>query len=213
MTLKPLIVLIALLLQTATAAELTPTQRLWKNSFDAEKAGNYKQALEYNAAIRNEHASYFASLRAGWLNYLLENYEEAVGFYQQASTMAPGAVTPLLGLGNCYTAQGDSDNAIRVTRSVLALDPTNYTANKRLAELYWNAGDFARSSSYYLKLSSLFPEDLDIASSLAWCYLKQGRTYEASVIINNILIVNPDHAGAQAGRAALQAKPRTDDSK
>jgi len=196
----------------AVAEELSPTQRLWKNSFDAEQAGNYPSALEYNAAIRNEHDSYYANLRAGWLNYLLQNYDEAISLYSKASIMAPGAVTPLLGLGNCYFAQDDTLNAVRVTSSVLALDPTNYTANKRLAELYWNAGDFARSSSYYLKLSSLFPEDLDTASALAWCYLKLGRTYDAGVIFNNILIVSPDHAGAKAGNKALQPETPTNES-
>ncbi len=190
----------------ASAGELSPTQRLWKNSFDAEQAGNYQSALEYNTAIRNEHDSYYANLRAGWLNYLLRDYETAIGFYTRASGMAPGAVTPLLGLGNCYAARNDSASAIRVTSSVLALDPTNHTANKRLAELYWEVEDYSRSSSYYLKLSSLFPEDLDTGSSLAWCYLKLGRTYDAGVIFNNILIVNPDHAGAKAGKQALQSE-------
>ena len=173
-----------------------------------KKPANYSEALKITKAILEETNSFLGNLRAGWLHYLIGEYDNSIDYYSKASVMAPGAVTPLTGLSNCYIAKKDSANAIRITSAILSLDPTNYAANKRLSELYWNSEDYARASVYYLKLSTLYPEDLDIANSLAWSYLKLGRTYEAKIIFNNILIVNPVHSGAKAGLTALAPKAK-----
>lgn len=183
-------------------AELTPTQQLWVNSFDAEKGGDYDKALEYTSLIVGNAGDYYLpNLRMGWLHYLKGDYQAAIDYYLKAAQLSPGAVSALQGVMNCANKLGDTDKENQVAKAVLLIDPMNYQANLRLAVLYYEKGNFSAAGSYYLKLLSLYPEDLQIASGLAWCYLNEGLPQEAAAIFGNVLAVSPNYLQAKSGLA------------
>lgn len=99
---------------TAAAGAKTPAlredQRLWNASYEAEQQGQYDQALKPMKTIRESHGDfYLANLRTGWLLYLKKDYAGALPFYQKASLLAPGALSPLIGQMNCHDALGDGE--------------------------------------------------------------------------------------------------------
>ncbi len=189
-------------------AELTRTQQLWINSYNAEKSGDYAQAIEYTTRIIEESgALYLAVLRMGWLHYLNQDYVTSLAYYRQTSALSPGAVTPLNGQVNCLVAMKRAGEAISVAKSILTIDPMNYHANAHLGDLYYGQGDFHLAATYYLKLSRLFPEDTALANSLAWCYMKQGKPTEARTIFNNVLVVSPNDISAKKGLELSKAAP------
>ena len=186
----------------ARAPVLRDDQRLWNASYEAEQQGQYDQALKPMKTIRESHGDfYLANLRTGWLLYLKKDYAGALAAYQKASLLAPGALSPLIGQMNCHDALGDGEGSLRAGMAVLVLDPMNASVNRRLADLHYARKDYARAASYYLKLATLFPEDLDLANALAWSYLNSSRPAEAQAIFEAILVVAPAHASALQGLA------------
>ncbi len=183
----------------AAAGERTPLQQLWERSYAAERTTNYVAGVEATRQIIATSDCYLANLRLGWLQYLRGAYGEGITAYAKAVQMAPGAVTPLLGLVNCYMATGQTNAARQTVRSVLAVDPMQYTANLRVAELCTAAGDHAAATAYYLKLATLYPEDIAVADALAWSYFRQGLKSEALTIFGNVLVAFPDDASAREG--------------
>lgn len=180
--------------------ELSPTQQLWVNSFDAEKGGRYDKAREYMETIVREGGDfYFANLRLGWLHYVAGDYAAGVASYRKAAGLAPGAIPPLIGLISCYASQGNNADAVKAAKALLEIDPLNYTGNKSLGDQLYAAGDYAGAGAYYEKLCGLYPEDLTIANALAWSCLNRGMTQEAARIFNNILTVNPNMAVSRQG--------------
>lgn len=184
-------------------SELTPIQQLWVNSFNAEKGGDYDKALEYTASIvQNAGDYYLPNLRMGWLHYLKADYKTAIDYYRKAAQLSPGAVSALQGVMNCANSLDDSHQEMNMAKAILLLDPMNYQANLRLAALNYAKGNYGSAGSYYRKLLALYPEDLQIANGMAWCYLNEGLTQEAAGIFRNILIVHPNYFEAKTGLAA-----------
>lgn len=206
--------LIVMLLPLAAHAQsdgsLTPAQRLWSNVLKAEENKEYDTAIESVKQIMEltgDSSNAYANLRLGWLYYLKKDYVRAEAAYTAAAKNAPAAVSPLYGLINCRVATRKTGAAIEAARSLLDIDPLNYIGNKTLGELYYQKKDYKSSGIYYYKLASTYPEDLEMANSLAWCYLKMGQEDMAKTIFSNVVAVLPYHESANTGY--LQALENT----
>jgi tetratricopeptide (TPR) repeat protein len=187
---------------SVTTADFKPTQaqQLWLAMDEAEKNGRYDEALAINHAIQTSHGNhYLINYRAGRLCSLKENHAAALESYQKASTLAPGAVAPLNSMASSYIALGKTDLAIKTSLAVLVIDPMNPSANRRLAELYILSKQYLMAETYYLKMLSLTPEDLDIGAQYAWCLYYQGRVEEARKVFGIILTAAPSHTSSLLG--------------
>jgi tetratricopeptide (TPR) repeat protein len=183
-------------------AELTAVQQLWVNSFDAERGGDYDTALEYTGRIlRDAGDFYLPNLRMGWLHYLKEEYATAMVHYRKAAQLSPGALSALQGIMHCARGLGDVGEEAQMAKAILLLAPMNYEANLRLAALNYANEHYSAAGSYYRKLLSLYPEDLQIANGLAWCCLKEGLAKEAATLFRNVLVVHPNYLDAKTGLA------------
>jgi tetratricopeptide (TPR) repeat protein len=181
-------------------------QKLWSISFAAENIKEYDVAIaavEKIVELTSSQNNPYIHARLGWLQYLDQDYERAIAHYKAASELGPFAVTPRLGLLNCYLATNRIDQATEECLSIIRLDPLNYRANKSLGDLYYIREDYARSAAYYQRLSTAYPDDLQIAANLGWCYLKLGEKTLAGQIFGNVLAVQPDNISAGTGFAAL----------
>ncbi len=191
----------------AAEGGLTELQQFWVNSFDAEKGGDYDKALEYTSRIiQNAGDYYLPNLRMGWLHYLKEDYKTSLDYYRKAAQLSPGAVSALQGAMNCAKGLGDSAIETQMAKSILLLDPMNYQANLRLAALNYEDGNYSTAGSYYRKLQALYPEDLQIANGVAWCYLNEGLPQEAGTLFQNVLVVHPNYLDAKTGLALCTSR-------
>ena len=196
--------IIPLLAICAAAASIARAEssvsELWAKSLAAETDGDYVYALKHHKQVLSlGEKSYAANLRAGWLFYMNADYQTAVGCYENASKLSSGAVNPLLGRMNCHAALGETSQAVKAAKAVLVIDERNYSANLKLAAIYYQEKEFSLAAAYYRKLNRLYPADLAVASGLAWSFLEQGEARRAAPLFKQILIVSPDYAYAARG--------------
>lgn len=195
-------ILLAVLIAVAPAAvHADPSvSALWAQSIAAEADDDFILALKYHKELLPRVGSFYgANLRGGWLYYQNKNYEVALECYEKAAGQSFGAISPLLGAMNCHVALGEMGHALRAAKSVLVIDPLNYSANLQLASIYYAEKKYPQAAAYYRKLNRLYPEDLAVASGLAWSCLELGECLHAAPLFKKILLVSPDYAYAQQG--------------
>ena len=191
----------------------TEVQKLWEATFAAEADKDYEAAIaavKKLVLVADIDKNPFVQMRLGWLGYLDGDYEEGAAAYKRSIGAAPMAITPRLGLLNCYLALSRIDEAIDTANAILKIDPLNYRAHKTLGDLYYVREDYTRASSHYSRLSAAYPDDLQIATNIGWCYLKLGEKQMALQIFMDVLAVQPDNVAANSGFVA--AGPEQDAS-
>jgi len=189
-----------LLIAASISCAEPSVSELWAKSLAAETDGDYVHALEnHNKILPLVGKSYLASLRAGWLYYRNEDYSRALSFYERAAGQSSGALAPLYGALNCHVAEQHAAKTVKVAKAILVIDELNYTANSQLAAVYYQEDKFSLAAAYYRKLNRLYPEDLAVASGLAWSYIEQGEARQAAPLFKQILMVSPDYAYAERG--------------
>ena len=181
-------------------------QELWMTSYEAEQVQDYKgaiaaveQAIQESGRSRNT----YANLRLGWLHYLQRDYEKAIDYYKQAARSAPRAVSPQLGLMNCYVAVEDSLQAMNSAKHVLSRSPSNRAANSTAARLLFEKKDYEGAAEHYGALVSRYPEDMEMWSGLAWCWARQGKREAAQSVFLDVLAVEPMQLSALTGYAEV----------
>ena len=203
----PLVAAVVTLAPSDDVARKPHVAELWRAMNVAEAEEKVDQALKLNQAIRDQSGDlYLVDLRAGWLEFKKKRYADAMGFYRKAAGLAPSALAPLFGLINCQAALGDVEAAAQTATAVLAIDPVNGTALRRLAELHYRKHEYSLAESRCRTLAALYPEDLDIAALLGWCRLQEDQPAEARSIFANILIAQGTHASSLEGIAACDKK-------
>jgi tetratricopeptide (TPR) repeat protein len=203
----PLVAAVVTLAPSDDVTKKPNAAELWRAMNAAEAEEKVDHALKLNQAIRDETGDlYLVDLRAGWLHYKKKDYLEAITFYRKAAGLAPSAIAPLFGLANCHAALGDLESAAQAATAVLAIDPLNYTAQRRLAELRYRQHQYAAAETHCRTLVALYPENLDVAALFAWCRLQQDQPAEARSIFGNILIAQGTHASSLEGIAACEKK-------
>lgn len=103
---------------------------------------------------------------------------------------------------------GQDDGALAEYERVLALDPANYTAMRRLCVLYDCRGDkddFKKAEELYRKVTKLKPKDPDVWNDWGYSfYLRTGKEAcqenwaEAEKKLRQALKLDPQHARAHA---------------
>jgi len=77
-------------------------------------------------------------------------------------------------LGKCYEKMGYSDKALSVYKIAAALYPHEKEFHKKLADMYFDASFFKKSSEIYLRLIQEYTCRWEITMKLALCYLNLG---------------------------------------
>jgi tetratricopeptide (TPR) repeat protein len=187
---------------SASSIDTRKASEAWSASLSAEQSSDYAEALKKTVAWRQAGGDLYVSLlRTAWLHYQNKDYAKAVGFYAQASTQQPTALTPALGL--LATAQGMNDGAKIQTAAerVLRIEPTNYKALMAIAGMQFAAGDYRKSRSGYARVLGIYPEDTDALSGYAWSALYLGEKTVAQRAFERIATVKPEYPYVQDGLA------------
>jgi len=193
--------LLILLASPALAAE-DPFQ----SSYDREAALDYQGALD--ALERTEGqgiTGYTASIRRGWLNYLLGSYADATVHYREALAVYPNSVEARQGLMLPLMALRRWTDVQRVADEVLAQAPGDYPARSRKAWAQYNGGRYAEAATTYRSLLGDYPSDVDMACGLGWALLKMGDREGAKRAFQSVLIIAPSHVSANQGMQQLRS--------
>jgi tetratricopeptide (TPR) repeat protein len=174
----------------------------YRQSYLLESKGNYAAALSrLNEIHKTDGASYFLSLRTGWLAYLSGDYESAESHYRAAISAKPKVIEPKIGLTLVlYVAQKWKALEV-ICKQVLADNPKHSIVRARLAAGYYAVNNYPDAAAIYHKLVEEYPAELDYQTGLAWALLRMGKRAEAHKIFQAVLAVSPDNPNALQGMA------------
>lgn len=173
---------------------------LYQRSYDREALGDYESALGALEALpRAERGSFIYQLRRGWLFYLLGRYEASIGAYEEAIATAPEALEARLGLMLPQMAARRWQDAEETGRAILALDPMNYLARRRLALALYNLGRYPEAEALYREVLAQYPADVEVLSGVAWSVYRQGDEAEALRLFRDVLHYSQNNASALEG--------------
>lgn len=196
--------LVIILVVSSTSALANENKRdAFKASYESEHAGNMARAIEQLMAVY-EPTSYELNLRLGWLNYQDGRMKESIQYYNRAVNLKPYAVEPKMGLALPYSAMAMWDDIISLYDNILKTDPQNSIVNYRLGLIYYNRGQYERADFYIEKVVNLYPFDYDSLLLFAWNKLMLGRSREAIVLFQKVLLASPDDESAMRGLELLK---------
>ncbi len=179
------------------------TPDLYRQSYVLEAKGDYAGALGRMRDIQKAAgASYFVSLRTGWLAYLAGDYETAEAKYREAVASKPDALEAKIGLTLVLYVAQRWKSLETACKQVLADDPKHATVRARLAASYYNSGNYPDAAGIYRKLVDAFPAELDYQTGLGWALVRMGKREEGQKLFRAVLAVSPDNLNALQGVAA-----------
>lgn len=174
--------------------------KVWKESTDAEALGDYEKAFQRLRSYEVEGGdTFFASLREGWLNYLLKKYSLAEDAYNTAAKLKPSAVNPLLGLLNVEKASAAYDKIVPAAERILHVDPTNYTAQMAIGDEQTREKNYQQALGAYRRILMFYPDDLTARNGEAWALYNLGQNEAASADFKLLLSLVPDYPNAKQG--------------
>lgn len=194
----------ALILMAWTAqGQFEQRKNAFSASYSLEGQGYYKAAIDtLLSADPTDH--YSSQLRLGWLYYLAGEYPTAVYHYEQAATLMPYAVEPLLGAAYPYWAMGQYVKAEAQLQKVLAKHPGNTTALYRLAQLAYDQQDYDKAQKWLEDVINLYPFDGNSLTLNGWIYFQKGQLDKAKIMFQNALLYDPTSTSAQQGLSTIR---------
>lgn len=178
-------------------------QKAFSKSYAYEAKQKYDSAIQ---VIRNVYAenSYECNLRLGWLEYLSGKYSESVGFYKKAAVLMPASTEATWGMVSPLSAQEKWTEVEKCYLSILHLDPKNSLAHFRLGSIYYYRKDYVKAKSYFDVALNLYPFDYDALLMSAWTNYFLGKTNEARILFNKVLLNKPADASALEGLSLVK---------
>ena len=121
--------------------------------------------------------------RSGLDSMWLGNYDNAVGYFENAANKNPKRAETWVQVGFCKVKQGKALEAIRAYQQALQLKPEDAEIHNRLGDAYYYSGRLREAIDSYTEAARLRPEWAEAFYSLAIAYSESG---------------NPSMAAAQA---------------
>lgn len=176
---------------------------LYRQSYAQEARGDHAGALKAMEVLVAGTPDYVATLRHGWLLYLVGRYTDSTVAYGKAIALEPKAVEPKLGAMLPNMALRRWKEAERLGAEVLRASPGEFLAVSRLAFINFEQARWDRAEAFYQQALGLFPSNVEMQTGLAWSHLRQGKVDEARAGFQRVLQVAPDSASAREGLAQL----------
>ncbi len=175
----------------------------FNKSYDFESKGDYASAMASLKDIYNPKY-YDVNFRLGWLNYLSGLYKESTKYYQIAIDLKPASIEPQIGIKSPLIALGNYDEVSKHNKKIIEVDPQNSYANYGLGAYYYSKNDFASAYQYLEKVVNLYPFSYDGLILYAWANFKTGKTAEAKLLFNKVLMLAPSDTSALQGLALIK---------
>jgi tetratricopeptide (TPR) repeat protein len=180
-----------------------PVLKAFEKSYEAEKAGDFKKSASFLRETYQE-SSYEFNLRLGWLCYKSGQYEESKGYYQKALNLLPYSEEAKFGIVLPLAAKGLWDEVIGYYNRILENNPGNTIALYKLGLIYYERKDWSTAAHCFQKVVDLYPFEYDGLLMLAWTNLQLGKTREAKILFNKVILWSPGDKSALEGLKLLK---------
>jgi S1-C subfamily serine protease len=113
--------------------------------------------------------------RTGLESLWLGNYDNAVGYFENAVNKNPKRAEAWVQVGYCKVKQGKNQEAIKAYQQALQLQPTNAEFHNKLGDAYYFAGRLREAIESYTEAARLKPEVAETYYNLAVAYFESGN--------------------------------------
>ena len=122
-------------------------------------AGKLQPLSELNLKSRGDVAEslYRTGLESLWLG----NYDNAVGYFENAANKNPRRAETWVQVGYCKVKQGKNQEAIHAYLQALQLKPGDADIHNKLGDAYYYAGRLREAIDSYTEAARLRPRELD----------------------------------------------------
>lgn len=180
--------------------ELTEYQKAYQTSIDMERQYEYSKSIQTLQAIYEKYQKdYDINLRLGYLNYINNQYEKSLEYYEKAVKIKQSSLEAQNWVVLILVVLKRWQKAEDYAKRIIKQDMSNYYANIRLAYIYYMQGEWSNALERYHAIYGLYPGDSDIRLGLASTYLALGEKIKARYYYSEILKVSPFHTTAYYG--------------
>ena len=113
--------------------------------------------------------------RTGLESLWLGNYDNAVGYFENAVNKNPGRADAWVQVGYCKVKQGKNQEAIRAYHQALQLKPEDAQIHNKLGDAFYYAGRLREAIEAYSEAARLQPDCAETFYNLAVAYLESGN--------------------------------------
>jgi len=114
---------------------------------------------------------YKSGLDSLWLG----NYDNAVGYFENAANKNPRRADAWVQVGYCKVKQGKNQEAIRAYQQALQLKPTDAEIHNKLGDAYYYSGRLREAIDSYTEAARLRPDWAETFYNLAIAYSESGN--------------------------------------
>ena len=183
--------------QTSTEIEA------FSKSYTQETNGEYSKAIQELKQVYTE-SSYPINLRLAWLSYSAGLFTESMAYYSKAITIMPYSVEARLGMVYPAGAIGNWTLVVNTYKNIIEIDAKNYTANYKLASIFYGRKEYSAATKYLETIVNLYPFDYSSTILYAWNNYQLGKTREAKLLFNKTLMLSPNDASANEGLKLIE---------
>jgi tetratricopeptide (TPR) repeat protein len=189
------------LLSTVVLSQKPDTKvEAFHKSLQHENAKEYQKAIQVLLPVAKEQKDdYLLNLRLGWLHYLGGKYIESKQYYANAVERNGKSVEALLGRTLPLASLNEWDAVEADYRTILKMDPMQYTANLRLGQILLSRGSYVDAKSYLENAYGQFPGTYEPNLSLAWTYYYLSDKKKAGALFTTALMLSPGDTLAAKG--------------
>jgi len=113
--------------------------------------------------------------RSGLDSLWLGNYDNAVGYFENAANKNPKRAEAWVQVGFCRVKQGKNQEAIRAYLQALQLKPADADIHNKLGDAYYYAGRLREAIEAYTEAARLRPDWAETFYNLAIAYSESGN--------------------------------------
>lgn len=194
---------IFVLTSLVTQAQSKAMLAAFKESYQLEVRWEYEKAIELLEGVYDQK-SYECNLRLGWLYYSARQYEESSKYYQKAIDARPMSIEARLGFVLPEAALSKWDSVLEKYEEILKMDPNNSVVNYRVGSIYYGRKSYKKAEEHFEKVINLYPFDYNSLLMQGWTKYFLGKTTEAKVLFNKVLLYSPDDKSALEGLALIK---------
>lgn len=170
---------------------------------------HYTPALQFLEAVRPK----FGTLpdfryELGLVLYAMSRYPQALAEFEALVKERPRADSAWFSLGNTWLAMGTLEAAEKAYRTAITLNPRDSRYYAALGVLLRSseADRLTEAAEVLHKALALDPSDYMSMKELALCEERQGRLEQASALLQQVVLRQPDFKAAHVGLARISYK-------
>jgi len=126
-------------------------------------------------ALKNKGDVAESAYRAGLESLWLGNYDNAVGYFENAVNKNPKRAEAWVQVGYCKVKQGKNQEAIRAYLQALQLKPADAEIYNKLGDAYYYSGRLREAIESYSEAALLRPDWAETFYNLAIAYSESGN--------------------------------------